>query len=136
MPLASTPAWGLGDLGLRFSFNLNSVCDLRQVILRAGVGFRSCGLLREGTAWGRWGSWVRRLGVFIRLGTLARSKPCQPFAGLPQLVSRLVIAGSWGHFLYVAIGKISPTEGFNALLQSAVQGCLGAPSWCPQHQPS
>lgn len=80
------------------------------------MGFRNCGLLREGAAPGRWGPWVLRLGVFIRFGILARPKPCQPFTGLPQPVGRTIIPGGWGHLLYMAIGKISPTERFNALL--------------------
>lgn len=36
----------------------------------------------------------------------------------------------------MAVGKISPAEGLNALLQSAVQGCLGTPLRCSEHQPS
>lgn len=117
----SIPAWRLG-LGRRFSFNLNSVCDLRHIwwTLWAGVRFRNCGLLRVGAAERRWGPGVLRLGVFIRFSILPRPEPCQPFAGLPQPVSCPVISGSWGHLLYSAVGKISPTEGLNALLQSAV----------------
>ena len=36
----------------------------------------------------------------------------------------------------MAVGEVPPAEGLNAFLQSAVQGCLGTPSRCPEHQPS
>lgn len=63
-----------------------------------------------------WGAWVLRLGVFIGFGILHWPKPCQPFAGHPQPVSYPVVSGGWRHLLHMAVGKVSPTEGLNALL--------------------
>lgn len=94
---------------------------------------RNCGFLRVGGTQRRQGPWTLRLRLFLRvIIILSRPKSCKLLGSFPQPVGSLVISSSWGDLLHATVGKISPTEWFNALLQSTVQGCLGTPLRCPE----